>query len=102
MVYAGIPNHYTGSPSSYVAPSLTINHEATVDLDSTNAFEGPEKLLEVWFTASPDDLVNSPVPNGLKAVSADTWKGMLDLVNCQVLSIVESDDVDAYLLSESS
>lgn len=27
---------------------------------------------------------------------------MLDLVNCQVLSIVESEDVDAYLLSESS
>ncbi|KAF3479492.1 S-adenosylmethionine decarboxylase proenzyme [Arthroderma uncinatum] len=102
MVYAGIPNNYTGSPSSYVAPSLTINHEATVDLDSSNAFEGPEKLLEVWFTASPEELVNTPVPNGLKAVSSDIWKGMLDLVNCQVLSIVESDDVDAYLLSESS
>src|SRR5436190_17544169 len=27
---------------------------------------------------------------------------MLDLVRCQVLSIVESEDVDAYLLSESS
>ena len=27
---------------------------------------------------------------------------MLDLVNCQVLSIVSSEDVDAYLLSESS
>ena len=27
---------------------------------------------------------------------------MLDLVNCRVLSIVESEDVDAYLLSESS
>ena len=27
---------------------------------------------------------------------------MLDLVNCKVLSVVESEDVDAYLLSESS
>ena len=27
---------------------------------------------------------------------------MLDLVNCKVLSIIDSDDVDAYLLSESS
>ena len=27
---------------------------------------------------------------------------MLDLVNCKVLSIIESEDVDAYLLSESS
>jgi S-adenosylmethionine decarboxylase len=41
-------------------------------------------------------------PLGLKAVSADTWKEMLDLVNCKVLSVVESDHVDAYLLSESS
>ena len=35
-------------------------------------------------------------------VSAEIWKDMLDLVNCKVLSIVESDHVDAYLLSESS
>ena len=32
----------------------------------------------------------------------DVWKEMLDLVNCKVLSVVESDYVDAYLLSESS
>ncbi|KAL4815301.1 S-adenosylmethionine decarboxylase [Aspergillus spinulosporus] len=97
-----IPQHYTHSPSSFAAtPSLTINHEATQDLDSTNAFEGPEKLLEVWFAASPKDLGTSN-PLGLKAVSEDVWKEMLDIVNCQVLSIVSSDDVDAYLLSESS
>lgn len=35
-------------------------------------------------------------------MSEDAWKDMLDLVNCQVLSIVASEDVDAYLLSESS
>jgi S-adenosylmethionine decarboxylase len=35
-------------------------------------------------------------------VSADTWKEMLDLVNCKVLSVIESEHVDAYLLSESS
>lgn len=32
----------------------------------------------------------------------EIWKDMLDLVNCQVLSVVSSEDVDAYLLSESS
>lgn len=42
------------------------------------------------------------VPGGLKAVSSEIWKDMLDLVNCQVLSIVESEEVNAYLLSESS
>ena len=35
-------------------------------------------------------------------VPAEIWKDMLDLVNCKVLSIVESEHVDAYLLSESS
>ena len=64
-------------------------------------YVGPEKLLEVWFAASPKDLGTSN-PLGLKAVSEDVWKEMLDIVNCQVLSIVSSDDVDAYLLSESS
>ena len=35
-------------------------------------------------------------------MSGETWKEMLDLVNCKVLSVVESEHVDAYLLSESS
>lgn len=59
-------------------------------------------MLEVWFRASPRNLENCTQQNGLKAVSAEVWKTMLDLVNCKVLSIVESDDVDSYLLSESS
>lgn len=38
---AEIPNHYTHSPSSYYGtPHLTINKEATIDLDSSSAFEG--------------------------------------------------------------
>ncbi|KAG8529703.1 uncharacterized protein KY384_005184 [Bacidia gigantensis] len=61
----------------------------------------PEKLLEVWFSASPTALPPS-APAGLKTVPAETWKEMLELVNCKVLSVVESEHVDAYLLSESS
>ncbi|TKA62669.1 hypothetical protein B0A49_12764 [Cryomyces minteri] len=103
MVSIDIPQHYTASPSSFTGtPHLTINREATVDLDSTNAFEGPEKLLEVWFSPSPSALPASAGPSGLKAVPADTWKEMLDLVNCKALSTIESEQVDAYLLSESS
>jgi S-adenosylmethionine decarboxylase len=104
MVYIGIPKNYTISPSSFpgTTPSLTINHEATLDLDSTNAFEGPEKLLEVWFAPAARNLPGLAVPTGLKAVPVEVWKDMLDLVNCKVLSIVQSEDVDAYLLSESS
>ena len=41
-------------------------------------------------------------PAGLKAVPSQIWKDMLELVNCKVLSVVESEHVDAYLLSESS
>lgn len=103
MVNTEIPKNYTASPSSYNGtPHLTINHDATVDLDSSTAFEGPEKLLEVWFSDSPSSLPVATAPAGLKAVPADAWKDMLDLVNCKVLSIVESAHVDAYLLSESS
>ncbi|KAK4565736.1 spermidine resistance protein [Recurvomyces mirabilis] len=99
-----IPQHYTNSPSSISGtPHLTINRDITaLDLDSSNAFEGPEKLLEVWFSASERTLPASASPLGLKAVSQDSWKEMLDLVNCKVLSVVESRNVDAYLLSESS
>ncbi|KAF2871309.1 S-adenosylmethionine decarboxylase [Massariosphaeria phaeospora] len=103
MVATDIPNNYTASPSSHIGtPHLTINKEATIDLDSTNSFEGPEKLLEVWFSASATELPGQAGPLGLKAVSTETWKEMLDLVNCKVLSVVESEHVDAYLLSESS
>ncbi|EGP85169.1 uncharacterized protein MYCGRDRAFT_110636 [Zymoseptoria tritici IPO323] len=104
MVNIDIPQHYTGSPSSLSGtPHLTINRDITaLDLDSSNAFEGPEKLLEVWFSASEKTLPASASPLGLKAVSQDSWKEMLDLVNCKVLSVIESRNVDAYLLSESS
>ncbi|KAI4144869.1 MAG: hypothetical protein L6R39_004010 [Caloplaca ligustica] len=103
MVNTEIPKHYTTSPSSISGtPLLTINREATIDLDSTNTFEGPEKLLEVWFSASPLSLPEASVPGGLKVVPSELWQEMLDLVNCKVLSVVESEHVDAYLLSESS
>lgn len=43
MIKSGIPIHYTESPSSFIAtPLLSINREATSDLDSSNAFEGME------------------------------------------------------------
>lgn len=103
MVNTEIPKNYTASPSSFSGtPHLTINRDVAVDLDSSNAFEGPEKLLEVWFSASSNSLPAASAPVGLKVVPSEVWKDMLELVNCKVLSIVESEHVDAYLLSESS
>lgn len=55
----------------------------------------------MWFAPSAETL-GPAKPAGLKAVPEEIWKDMLDLVNCKVLSIVASEDVDAYLLSESS
>jgi S-adenosylmethionine decarboxylase len=101
MTKLEVPSNYTFSPSEGT-PHLTINHEVAAELDSTNAFEGPEKLLEVWFAPSVKALAPGVKENGLKAVDSKVWEGMLDLVNCQVLSIVKSEHVDAYLLSESS
>jgi S-adenosylmethionine decarboxylase len=63
---------------------------------------GPEKLLEVWFAPNPNCLPPGVKPNGLKAVSSETWVGMLDMVNCKILSVLEAEHMDAYLLSESS
>lgn len=55
----------------------------------------------MWFAPSATEL-GAAGPEGLKKVPSEIWKDMLDLVNCQVLSVVSSEDVDAYLLSESS
>ncbi|PVH14385.1 S-adenosylmethionine decarboxylase proenzyme [Candidozyma duobushaemuli] len=82
-----------------VASEDYVDHVLSANLDSTFAFEGPEKLLEVWFWPSPKD---APGENGLRKVPLAKWVSVLDLVSCKVLSVKSSRDVDAYLLSESS
>lgn len=96
-----IPASY--NPSIFKSNSETsTGSDVNMDFDISNAFEGPEKLLEVWFASAPDALPAGVKTGGLKAVPIDTWKEMLSLVNCKVLSIIESENIDAYLLSESS
>ncbi|GAA5927257.1 hypothetical protein JCM3775_002497 [Rhodotorula graminis] len=84
-----------------------------VDDSSPGPFEGPEKLLEIWFAPSEEDVVARNLPlkggrkgkerwNGLRQVEKSVWDSMLDEVCCKVLSVIEGDEVDAYLLSESS
>ena len=102
MVNTQIPLDYDISPALDGTPQLKIHPQNAFDLDSSNAFEGPEKLLEVWFAPSANVLPVSASPSGLKAVKPSTWTEMLDLVHCRVLSVLESDYMDAYLLSESS
>ncbi|KAI1075908.1 S-adenosylmethionine decarboxylase [Whalleya microplaca] len=101
MVNFQVPANYTFSPCEGT-PHLTIHHDVAADLDSTNAFEGPEKLLEVWFAPGPKSLPSGVKQNGLKSVPSEAWVGMLDMVNCKILSVLEAEHMDAYLLSESS
>jgi S-adenosylmethionine decarboxylase len=49
MVNFEIPSQYTFSPSEGT-PHLTINREATIDLDSSNAFEGECMAQEIFAT----------------------------------------------------
>ncbi|CCH46281.1 S-adenosylmethionine decarboxylase proenzyme [Wickerhamomyces ciferrii] len=88
------------TPVSYQAgDNAFVDHELSVNLDSTEAFEGPEKLLEIWFYPSEKDIPND---QSLRNIDYDSWSKILDLVNCKVLSIKSSSKVDAFLLSESS
>ncbi|CAN3356456.1 S-adenosylmethionine decarboxylase proenzyme [Diutina catenulata] len=79
-----------------------VNHELSANLDSTYAFEGPEKLLEVWFWPAHNQLPAGGSPEGLRSIPLESWVRLLDLVSCKVLSMKSSRTMDAYLLSESS
>ncbi|KAJ3305708.1 spermidine resistance protein [Kappamyces sp. JEL0829] len=71
--------------------NLTVAPDNPVSL---TGFEGPEKLLEIWF--------NTTSSTGLRAVDPAVWHEMLKIVQCQVLSTIHNESADAYLLSESS
>lgn len=86
------------APVTYAGVNSYVDHELSVNLDSTEAFEGPEKLLELWFY----DEGQVPSDKTLRSISHAHWGEILDLVSCKILSIRSSDKVDAFLLSESS
>jgi S-adenosylmethionine decarboxylase len=87
-----------------------------VEIDSGNhpgPFEGPEKLLEIWFAPSAQHVHDAFVASrpqgvdvediqegkyGLRAVERRVWDEMLDIVKCKVLSVVYGEEIDAYLL----
>lgn len=88
-----------------ISPPNEKNYIDTVtsaNLDSTFAFEGPEKLLEVWFWESAQSLPSPAPSKGLRSISHESWQSLLDLVNCKILSCKSNDEMNAYVLSESS
>lgn len=69
----------------------------------SSQFEGPEKLLEIWFAPSPADIERSAQSAedgkyGLRKVDRAVWEEMLEIVKCKVLSVIQGSEVDAYLL----
>ncbi|KAJ2633760.1 spermidine resistance protein [Coemansia sp. RSA 1290] len=92
----------------------TCSSNGTHSEGYTGAFEGPEKLLEIWFAphaqaanyigqeqlCSEDQWTS--LRKGLRLVPEGVWQDMLDLVHCQVLSKLSNRHIDSYLLSESS
>jgi len=69
----------------------------------SSQFEGPEKLLEIWFAPSPADVERAAPPTedgkyGLRKVARAVWEDMLEVVKCKVLSVIEGSETDAYLL----
>lgn len=76
-------------------------------------FEGPEKLLEIWFAPTAQYVYDAFVASrpqgvdvedveegkyGLRAVERRVWDEMLDIVKCKVLSVLYGTEMDAYLL----
>ncbi|CDH58489.1 predicted protein [Lichtheimia corymbifera JMRC:FSU:9682] len=63
-----------------------------------DCFEGPEKLLEIWFSTMESIDVNNTSRN-LRIIERHVWQDMLRVsVKCSVLSVISNDYMDAYLL----
>ncbi|KAJ3328852.1 spermidine resistance protein [Blyttiomyces sp. JEL0837] len=171
------PTSATKGPDATAIPPHPLNHNIYTTAPASekltlSGFEGPEKLLEIWFrqpttpvvhrnvhlrnarrtledlangnlsrASSPasittssgrsesDDSVDSGIDSlidapthpyekgsggsdghgrwkyrrtGLRVVPRPVWEEMLAIVKCQVLSVINNEHCDAYLLSESS
>ncbi|KAG5676295.1 hypothetical protein PVAND_006142 [Polypedilum vanderplanki] len=65
-----------------------------LDNINPNFFEGVEKLLEIWF---------APNANAdLRKIPRSHWDALLKSVRCEIISFTRNEQIDAYVLSESS
>ncbi|XP_030381174.1 S-adenosylmethionine decarboxylase proenzyme [Scaptodrosophila lebanonensis] len=64
--------------------------------DNSYFFEGVEKLLEIWFSESANNI------DDLRTIPREEWEGLLRHVNCEIISFSRNTLIDAYVLSESS
>ncbi|KAK9887979.1 hypothetical protein WA026_000270 [Henosepilachna vigintioctopunctata] len=66
--------------------------------DPVQFFEGVEKLLEIWFSSSD----KSKLSPDLRKIPRKELDTLMKIVRCEIISFVKNDQIDAYLLSESS
>jgi len=86
------------------AMSFPLKLNSVESLFELVEFEGPEKLLEVWFQPVGNDTIASPQPDNslLRTASSEEWQEILNEVQCKILSVIHNEYIDAYVLSESS
>ncbi|XP_042207261.1 S-adenosylmethionine decarboxylase proenzyme-like isoform X2 [Homarus americanus] len=66
--------------------------------NNTHFFEGVEKLMEVWFTRKDGMTSNCD----LRKIPRSQLEAVMQIVKCEIISTTSTEEIDAYLLSESS
>ncbi|XP_074604405.1 S-adenosylmethionine decarboxylase [Brevipalpus obovatus] len=61
-------------------------------------FEGTEKSMEIWF----DDQSPEGFNCDLRLIPRKAWESILASVKCEIISFKKNEQLDAYVLSESS
>jgi len=90
---------YQEAAENIIVPNSSGVEELSPE-EAGGPFEGPEKLLEIWWSDMAEHVHGNG--KGLRAIQREDWESMLDEVHCKVLSTIPGNGVDAYLLSESS
>ncbi|CAL4061155.1 unnamed protein product, partial [Meganyctiphanes norvegica] len=83
---------------SWNVMTRTATTMAANDNNNSHFFEGVEKLLEVWFTRK-DGMTHSC---DLRKVPRSQLERIMQAVKCEIISTTSTDELDAYVLSESS
>mmetsp|Transcript_23521 Transcript_23521/g.48941 ORF Transcript_23521/g.48941 Transcript_23521/m.48941 type:complete len:427 (+) Transcript_23521:138-1418(+) len=87
------------SPPLTVDPNRTDTTPPPAPPTPANAFEGPEKTLEVCFRASTG---GTPPTPGLRSLPRRSLDELCSLASCTIISSASNAYLDAYVLSESS
>ena len=82
---------------SVTDPVSAIAVVGQVAIDRPSGFEGPEKRLEVIFRGE-----KALKAGGLRQAAREEWDAIIDVLNAKIVNHVANDDLDAYVLTESS